>query len=536
MAAERARANGIPVCMKRLRTYGAVSLLALAPCFWQERIQAGDLSSHLYNAWLAQLIARGAAPGLALAKQSNNVAFDLMLSALLGAFGPGAAERIAVSVAVLIFFWGAFALVWSFSRREGAPWDVAPCLAMLAYGWVFHQGLFNFYVSLGLGLGAMALMRRRARGATAGALGLLAIAYTAHPAPAAFAAGAAAYDRAARALAPGRRVRLFVAALLALAAAAVWMRVRGGAGWSGGQAAGLTGADQILVFGIHYTPLAVALLAIWILWFQRVLQARRTARTLLDIRFELCLLCAAGVVILPAMVRLPGMENAINVFAERMSLATAVMFCGLTASVRRGRAETAAMAAIAVVFFACLYTDERALNRVENQMARLVEQIPPGQRVVSTLADPNSRVNSVAHLIDRACVGRCFSYGNYEPSTAQFRVRAQRENGIVVSRYVDSSQIQSGGYVVEPRDLPLYKIELCQVSSRELCIVPLAAGAILQNTWLEVGPVLGKWDRRRLPMASLSRDEQPPQQRSAVRATSRASRATEDEHLPEPPL
>jgi len=63
----------------------AASILVLVPCFWQSRIQAGDLSSHLYNAWLAQLIERGQAPGLSLARQSNNILFDLVLSGLLGA-------------------------------------------------------------------------------------------------------------------------------------------------------------------------------------------------------------------------------------------------------------------------------------------------------------------------------------------------------------------------------------------------------------------------------------------------------------------
>ena len=45
----------------------AVSGFLLVPCFWQRRIQAGDLASHVYNAWLAQLIERGQAPGLWIA-------------------------------------------------------------------------------------------------------------------------------------------------------------------------------------------------------------------------------------------------------------------------------------------------------------------------------------------------------------------------------------------------------------------------------------------------------------------------------------
>ena len=59
-----------------------VSALVLIPCFWQARMQDG-LSSHLYNAWLVQLIQAGHAPGLSLASQHTNVLFDLTLSCSL---------------------------------------------------------------------------------------------------------------------------------------------------------------------------------------------------------------------------------------------------------------------------------------------------------------------------------------------------------------------------------------------------------------------------------------------------------------------
>ena len=75
----------------------AISLLLLAPCYWQPRIQAGDLSSHIYNSWLAQLIESGRAQGLMVKQQTTNVLFDLILSGLFKAFGAEAAQRIAVS-------------------------------------------------------------------------------------------------------------------------------------------------------------------------------------------------------------------------------------------------------------------------------------------------------------------------------------------------------------------------------------------------------------------------------------------------------
>src|SRR5438445_10491856 len=88
-----------------------ISALVLVPCFWQSHIQAGDLSSHLYNAWLSILIGEGKAPGLTIVPQWTNVLFDWMLSGLMRLVGPWWAEHIAVPLLVLNFFWGALDLV-----------------------------------------------------------------------------------------------------------------------------------------------------------------------------------------------------------------------------------------------------------------------------------------------------------------------------------------------------------------------------------------------------------------------------------------
>src|SRR5437899_9292567 len=114
-----------------------VSTLLAGPCFWHRRIEAGDLASHVYNAWLAQLVERGQAPGLYFARQWNNVACDIALTRLGNIFGFAAAEKIVVSACVLVFFWGAFALISAAARQ--APWPLAPCLAMLAYGYTFQM-------------------------------------------------------------------------------------------------------------------------------------------------------------------------------------------------------------------------------------------------------------------------------------------------------------------------------------------------------------------------------------------------------------
>src|SRR5574340_20332 len=118
--------------LPRWAVAGAVSALALVPCWWQSRIKAGDLSSHAYNAWLAELIGRCEGEGVHIVFQPTNVLLDFLLGHMFRVFGPGAAQRIAVSAAVLVFVWGAFALFRAMARRS--PWFLLPVLLMLAYG------------------------------------------------------------------------------------------------------------------------------------------------------------------------------------------------------------------------------------------------------------------------------------------------------------------------------------------------------------------------------------------------------------------
>src|ERR1700751_872813 len=75
----------------RWRPFTAISAAVLLPCFWHKHIEAGDLASHTYNAWLAQLIERGHAPGLYLASQWTNILVDVALLRLGNIIGFAAA-------------------------------------------------------------------------------------------------------------------------------------------------------------------------------------------------------------------------------------------------------------------------------------------------------------------------------------------------------------------------------------------------------------------------------------------------------------
>src|SRR5216110_3204539 len=152
----------------------------VVPCWWHRRIEAGDLASHVYNAWLAQLIEKGQAPGLYIARQWNNILFDVTLLRVANLFGLAVAEKIVVSACVLIFFWGVLAFIRTVTERP--PWFLVPFIAMLAYGYSFSMGFMNYYLSLGLACFALAILwhaKRKADWIGSGMFALLAL--LAHP-------------------------------------------------------------------------------------------------------------------------------------------------------------------------------------------------------------------------------------------------------------------------------------------------------------------------------------------------------------------
>lgn len=438
--------------------YTLLSALMVLPCFWQPRIQAGDLASHIYNAWLAQLVESGRAEGLVVVRQTTNVLFDLLLSGLFRFVGAEAAQRITVSLAVLTFVWGAFAFTCVVSRRRS--WYLLPCLAMLAYGWVFHMGFFNFYLSLGLCFWALAALWRPTKRRIAAAVVLLAVGYLGHALPVVWTLGLALYLALARRVQPRRRALLTACCLIVMAGVHRFLSGTFVSRWSPQQVSVSTGIDQLWVFGMKYYIVLIGLLVVWSLLFLNVVHLRGTRRTVLGVPFQLCVLSAAAVIALPNTILLPGFQHALVYIAERMSLGVGVCVCALLAAARPGRMERYALIAVAGIFFSFLYIDEQALNRFEDQMQGIISQLPPGQRVVSAVNDPESRANAVTHIIDRACIGHCFSYANYEASTAQFRLRVTGPNPIVVSSYKDSWALQSGKYVWKESDLPGYVVDL----------------------------------------------------------------------------
>jgi hypothetical protein len=462
---------------EHLLRVAAISFAILIPCFWHRHIEAGDLASHTYNAWLAQLIARGQAPGLWLAWQWNNVLFDITLSSLGNLIGLRAAEKIVVAAAVLIFFWGAFALIAAATKRP--PWFVLPCLAIFTYGWTFEMGFLNFYISLGLAFLGLALIWRGQGWERALALALLPFTWLAHPLGTALLLGVGAYLAVSQLLPVRVQPYMTIAAALLLLAARSYITSHFPVRWSLTPTIFFNGADQLYLYGSNYQAPMYLLLGLFAVFLAADLFLRRSSPGLLasySLPLQLYGLSLLAVWSLPSGIHLPQYPAPLNLLTERLTLICSVFACCLLGVMKPRKWHLVGLSLVAIAFFSLLYRDTAKVDAMESQVERYVSTLPPGQRVASTIwTFFGSRV-FIMHIVDRASIGHAFSYNNYEPSTQQFRVRAQPANPVVVSNFDTADAIQTGRYTVRPPDLPMVQIYQCDLNMTRLCMRELAAG------------------------------------------------------------
>jgi hypothetical protein len=443
---------------------------------WQEHIQAVDLPSHLYNAWLANYLRAHPVPGLALVPQTTNILFDFILQALLRIFSLNITERIAVGLAVLVFFWSSFAFVTVVNAKR--CWAVMPCLAMLAFGWVFQMGFFNYYLSLGLCLAAIALSWRLTPPRMIAALALLVIAYSAHNMPVLWAAAVVAYVHVTRRLSGWARTTLPMISGVCVGAVILLVGRIFECGWSSEQISGALGLDQLWLYRPQYFFLSLAFVSIWGLAAAKALDVKRSALPL-----DLIAFTALAGVILPTWVKLKAYSVPLTYIGPRTTLMTALLVSATLAPfVTRRLAICSAL--ICGVFFSLLYADSQRLNEIESGISAALATIPQGSRVINGLYSSAGRLPLLLHNIDRACIGHCFSYASYEPASRAFLVNAYGDNPLVLhdSRTVD--EVQLGSFVVKTADLPLWQLTLCS-DSTHICTKRLQAGDVARQPFIE---------------------------------------------------
>jgi hypothetical protein len=307
----------------------------------------------------------------------------------------------------------------------------------------------------------MVLLWRRPTAARAVAAGvLLALALLAHAMPVAWALSVLAYRYLARRLQGTALVVLPVAAFAALSLLAAALSLFPHR-WSPdglltvAGIAGLTGVEQVWLFGPRYLLVAAALLVIlFLLLLDRIDQGG----FLSDPVAQLWVLHVAAFALLPSAILFPQYSHLLAYIPQRISLLGAICFCMMVGGATRGRGLTRLVALPAALFFVFLYIDDRAFNSLENEITRLVEHLPPGQKVVAAITDSDTRLNGPLHMIDRACIGHCFSYGDYEPATGQFRIRIAGPNSVAAPTMKVVQDIENGEHIVTPQEAPLYSV------------------------------------------------------------------------------
>lgn len=457
-----------------------ISSLLLIPCFWHRRIEAGDLPSHTYNAWLAQLIAHKQAPGLYIDSRWNNVLSDIALAKLGPLFGFVVAEHLVVALAVLIFFWGAFILISAANDR--AAWTLVPGIASIAYGWTFYAGFLNYYLSLGFTFSAVALFwRGRGSDHLVGAL-LAVLALFAHPMGLVILVGLAVYLRLSEILRGGTRWLLFgLGCLVVLGFHYYVLRVRNAFWHTWNDFLYMNGTDQLFLFGVRYRKLSMVVLIFGVVSFAHGAVCewknpdfRRFCRAPL----ELWILLLLTALMIPETMLIPPLSpSPLGGVISRMTSVTGVLALCVLASIKPRTWHLAGLGICALVFFIWTYQDTGILNDMEHQTETLVSSLPYGRRVTSTIFHPGWRLPTVDHSADRACIGRCFAYENYEPSSAQFRIRVRHGSPVVTDSVPVHSEMQSGVYTVRMEDLPMDHIYQCEEKNlNKLCMRELSAG------------------------------------------------------------
>jgi len=361
------------VLKKNWVLYSAVSLLLLAPCYWQPRLQAGDLSGLIYNGWISALLESGRAQGLMSVGRWTNMLFDWILRGMFQLFGPEPAQRITISLAVLIFAWGAFAFVSAVSGKR--CWHLMPSIAMLAYGWVFHMGFFDFYLSLGFCFWAMAICWIGTRARLAASVPLFVLAYLAHALPVIWSLGIVIYVVIARPLEPKRRALLTANFILFMLVCHLLVGRVLSSNWLSGQTTSALTTMSNPPFGSKYLMVLLGQTLVWSMLFVGLIRNSGARQVVMSIPFLVCVVGATAILALPATLLFPNFYQGLGFVTERMSLGVAVCVCGLLGAVRPRMLDRWALVIVPLVFFVLVYQDQRATNRMDDPLQDVVSTV-----------------------------------------------------------------------------------------------------------------------------------------------------------------
>ncbi|MBV9084073.1 MAG: hypothetical protein JOZ62_15465 [Acidobacteriaceae bacterium] len=433
-----------------------------------------------------QLIHEGKVRDLYVAPQSNNILVDVLLYEIGRNLGYSAAERVTVSVCVLVFFWGAFAFVAAASRRP--PWLLAPALAMVAYGYTFEMGFLNYYLSIGLAFFGIAAVWQGAFKDWIAAAVIAVLAFLAHPIGLLVMIAFITYVKLSQ-LTQGWKRWIPPALALAVLIAIHFYILRFQTMVWETPFFRMNGSDQLMLYGRRYYALGLALLAFMVgaigygLIRERALyrlirdEAGGTSASI-RIALELWGVLLVSAALIPEVIYMPQYPAPVALLVARSTCISAVLGVCVIGCLQPRRWHMVGFGLGAAILFTWLYQDTGRLNKLEEQGRRMVNAFPYGTRFVVTIGPAiGSRIAYICHILDRACLGRCFTYSNYEPSSGQFWIHSRPGSRTADSNADEILALEFGQYRVKAADLPLKQIYQCSVEDVDrLCIRDLAAG------------------------------------------------------------
>ena len=242
----------------------------------------------------------------------------------------------------------------------------------------------------------------------------------------------------------------------------------------------MNGADQLVLYGDRYAKVAMVALAFGsvALLYDRRREKDTVSRWRFRTPLELWAILLFTAAMIPELIQLPQYAGPVGLPVSRLTSITAAMGLCILGHMHPRKWHFAGFAAIAAVYFALMYQDTGTLNQMEAQAEELVIKLPYGRRVTETIwPRPDWRILFVNHMVDRACIGRCFTYSNYEPASGQFRIRAYPGSPIVADSPKAAEAMEEGKYVVRTEDLPMTQIYQCDAKDfTRLCMRDLVAG------------------------------------------------------------
>jgi hypothetical protein len=364
-------------------------------------------------------------------------------------------------------------------RLNGSlTWACSLLVLAVSYGYIFRFGFLNFYLSTGLSALAVAAWGKHPWRKVLSGLSL-AVAAIGNPMPPGYVLACLLYCQVIKRM-PEDLVRP------ALFCCVVWFASLGRAvprilhaAWSPEQVIGsnapirLFGFDQLWVYGSEYRILAWMTFCVAVVGV--VTRIRDIYKYLQQPLIHLLLLNAVVIAMFPDAIQTSEAAAPISFITDRVSLFSCIIVCVLVARLPNRHWQQFAYGAAAIVFFLLTLRQDVQLSVITRELETAVDAIPHQSRVLALITTPELRLNPLGHAIDRACMGHCFSFGNYEPASKHFRLKAVTENPITFASPAEIAQLEHGSYTVKQDDTPTYAVCSCE-NATTMCAVELKVG------------------------------------------------------------